>query len=610
MKKIILSIGTFALAGLSFGQQRMVLAESFSQASCGPCAAENPALTTLLNANTAKIVAVKYQVSWPGFDPMYNQNPSEIDARTDYYGITGVPDRVQDGTNVDITQTTINNRYAIASPVNMTISHSISSDFTTADITVTIDAPAIWNPATTVLQLAMVERDINFASAPGSNGETAFHNVMRKMVPNANGTPVVASNFSTAGGTQTFTFTGVALPSYIYKIGEIAFVAWVQNNTTKEVYQAGYSEPLILNDFGIVSALAIPNSLNCDSDLSGANATLKNDGGTVITSATVNYKIDNGTIQTAPFTGNIAIGGTANFNIPTTAISASGAHVLTTYLTDINGSGATTPLGTTTKQFARITANGTTGSFSQNFSSSAFPYANYFVNSETGDNWVRSTTNGGSIKFNNYSYEAGKIGEVTLAPINLSTNTNKAMTFDVAYSQYQTEDDRLEVLVSNDCGATWTSVYEKAGSGLATVPAQTASFVPTSAQWRNESVNLNSFGSSTKLFVKFKATSDWGNNVYVDNINMGGFLGLSEENTIALNVYPNPATSNLTVSFNATGNYTSTITDLQGRTVASQANNASGAENVTFNVSNLSKGSYIVTILTEGKTYTKNVVVQ
>lgn len=611
MKKLILSVGGFALAGLSFGQQRLVLAESFSQASCGPCAAQNPALTTLLNANTSKIVAVKYQVSWPGYDPMYNQNPTEIDARTTYYGISGVPDRVQDGTNLDVTQGTIDSRYAVPSPVNMTISHTISSDFATANITVTIDAPAIWNPSNTVLQLAMVEKDITFDSAPGSNGETAFHNVMRKMLPNASGTPVVASNFTMAGGTQTFTFTNVAIPNYIYKLDQLSFVAWVQNNTTKEVHQAGVSLPVTLNNFGVVSALAIPTAFSCVADLSGSTATLRNDGGTVITTATVNYQIDNGTLQTAPFTGNIALGGTAVFNIPTAAIPTSGSHTLTTYLTNINGSGSTTPIGTLTKQFARITANGATGAFVQNFASAAFPYTNYYVASSTGDNWIRSTANGGSMRFNNYSFSAGKIGETTLAPIDLASNTNKMMTFDVAYAQYQSENDRLEVLVSTDCGTTWTSVYNKAGATLATAPAQTASFVPTLAnQWRNESVDLASYGSATKLFVKFKATSAYGNNVFVDNINMGGSLGIDEANTIGLNVYPNPATNDLKVSFNATGSYTTAITDLQGRTVASQTNNASGTENVIFNVSSLAKGSYIVTISTEGKTYTKNVVVQ
>jgi len=59
------------------------------------------------------------------------------------------------------------------------------------------------------------------------------------MLPSPTGTAVVASNFNAANGTQTFTFSGIAIPTYIYNPNEIGFVAWVQNNTTKEVYQAG-----------------------------------------------------------------------------------------------------------------------------------------------------------------------------------------------------------------------------------------------------------------------------------------------------------------------------------------------------------------------------------
>lgn len=611
MKKALLFVGALLAAGAASAQQRMVLCESFSQASCGPCAAQNPALTALLDANPTKIVAVKYQVSWPGYDPMYNQNSSEIDNRVSYYGINAVPDRVQDGTNMDVTQSGIDSRYAVASPVTMTITHSIDPGFATADVTVTITAPAAWNPSNTVLQLAMVEKDITFATAPGSNGETAFHNVMRKMVPSPSGSPVVASNFSSPGGSQTFTFNDVAIPSYIYDLGELAFVAWVQNNTTKEVHQAGMSQPVVLNDYAVVQSVSVPSNYSCASDLSGAVAVLSNDGGTTITSATVNYQIDGGTVQTAPFSGSIAPGGTTNFNIPTTT-SASGSHTLTTYLTNINGSGSSSPVGTATTTYANISDAGTTGAFTQNFSNSSFPYTNYHVFSATGDNWARVTTNTGSMKFNNYSFAAGKKSDMFIAPVNMTTISSPVMTFDVAYRQYQTENDKLEVFVSSDCGATWTSVYSKQGSTLSTGAAQTAAFTPASASdWRNESVNLSSYSSASKLHIKFAATSAYGNNLYVDNININS-LGVNEEDMIGMEIYPNPASDVVNVKFDAKGgNYNVTITDLAGRTVATQAvENVEGTQTVAVPVSGLAGGNYIVTIKTEGAVSTQKVVIK
>jgi hypothetical protein len=75
MKKALLS-SLIMISGVtaSFGQ-RLVLLEHFTQASCGPCASQNPALNALLDNNTTKVVAIKYQTSWPGTDPMNAANP-------------------------------------------------------------------------------------------------------------------------------------------------------------------------------------------------------------------------------------------------------------------------------------------------------------------------------------------------------------------------------------------------------------------------------------------------------------------------------------------------------------------------------------------------------
>lgn len=613
MKKALLFFGALSAFGVTYSQQRMILAESFSQASCGPCAAQNPAFHALLDANTSKIVAIKYQVSWPGYDPMYNQNPSEIDARVDYYGISGVPDRVMDGTNMDVTQTAIDNRYAVPSPVNMTVTHTVTGGYG-LNVQVGITAPAVWNPANTVVHIALVEHDITFATAPGTNGETQFKNVMRKMITGNNGAAVVASNFASAGGSQTFTFNDVTIPSYIYDMDEISIIAWVQNTATKEVYQAGVSQavPLAnLNNYAIIQSASVPSNYSCATELTGATVVLQNPGDNTITSATVNYQIDNGAVQTAPFTGNIAVGGTANFSIPTTS-SPSGSHVLTAYLSNINGSGFSNAVGTTTTTFANISDPGLTGNFSQNFSNSAFPYANYHLATTTETNWAHVNVNSGCLYFDFYAFVAGKKGDAYIAPVDLTTISNPNMTFDVAYRQYQGENDKLEVFVSSDCGTTWTSVYSKQGATLATGAAQTAGFVPASASdWRNETVSLANYASSSKLHVKFVATSAYGNRLFIDNINIAT-AGLDEADQIGMSIYPNPASEVVNVNFEGKGgNYEVTITDLAGRTISTQSvDNAEGAQNVEISVNDLKAGNYIVTVKTEGAVSTQKVIVQ
>ena len=611
--KILLSLSVSLLVGAAFSQQRMVLTESFSQASCGPCASQNPALEALMAANPTKVVAVKYQVSWPGVDPMNAQNPTDVSARQGtYYNISGVPDRVMDGTNMDVTQAAIDARYAVPSPVNMTVSHVVNSTTNTVNIVVTVTAPAVWNPSNTVMQLAMIERNITFTSAPGSNGETAFHNVMRKMIPSPTGTAVVASNFNAANGTQTFTFSGIAIPTYIYNPNEIGFVAWVQNNTTKEVYQAGYSAPIPLPNSGSIQSITA-TAYSCGTALTDAVAVLKNIGANTITSATVNYKIDNGTVLTAPYSGSLTVGSTANFSIPATTCS-SGGHTLTVYLTNINGNGNTTPQGSFSKSFATISAAGLTGNFSQNFTSTAFPYANYYVTSPQDKNWVRSTANTGSIKYDCYMFANGSIGEVYLAPINLSSITNPSLTFSVAHREYTSAySDVLEVEVSTNCGATWTNIYSKAGSVLSTGAATTAAYTPAAAaDWRVETVNISSVSSASSALFKFKATSNYGNNIYVDNINIIGTASLEALTQTSFNVYPNPASDLVNISFEGENtDYSISLMDIQGRVISSrEIANASGEQVVSFSTENVAKGSYIVTVTSNGATTTKNVVIK
>jgi hypothetical protein len=91
MKKVLLfSLVTIGLLQVSFGQyQRTVLFEEFTQASCGPCASQNPGFNALLDENSDKTLAIKYQVWWPGFDPMYLQNEPDVDSRVGYYSVSG-----------------------------------------------------------------------------------------------------------------------------------------------------------------------------------------------------------------------------------------------------------------------------------------------------------------------------------------------------------------------------------------------------------------------------------------------------------------------------------------------------------------------------------------
>jgi hypothetical protein len=92
----------------------------------------------------------------------------------------------------------------------------------------------------------------------------------------------------------------------------------------------------------------------------------------------------------------------------------------------------------------------------------------------------------------------------------------------------------------------------------------------------------------------------------------GTAVGLMDQEMAAFNVYPNPASDVLNVSFEAgQSDYSVALTDLQGRVVSThEINNASGTQLVSFETSNVAKGSYIVVVSSDKGQITKNVVVK
>lgn len=125
---------------------------------------------------------------------------------------------------------------------------------------------------------------------------------------------------------------------------------------------------------------------------------------------------------------------------------------------------------------------------------------------------------------NNSIITAGTRDEMRTMKLNFGTLTSAQMTFDVAYCKKTspTGSDTLSVLASTDCGATWTQLYIKGGTTLATAPNQNSSFTPSAAQWRTETINLTTYVGQSNVMFSFRNHNRNGNNLYIDNINITG----------------------------------------------------------------------------------------
>ena len=236
--------------------QRLVLHEAFTSSTCSPCVAGNTNLRNIFNANPNKFTCVKYQMSWPGNgDPYYT---AEGGVRRNVYGVNSVPNlQVDGGLNINTAsynQTQFNTAYA--KPAFM----DISGTFSVVGQTVSIHS--IINPITNiysngVLYIAIVENTTH--NNVGGNGETSFDYVMKKMIPDANGTNLgIVSNGVPVTNDFVYTFQGsYRLPANalnpinhliehsVEEFWDLSVVVWIQDKLTKEVYQTAWLTKLV-----------------------------------------------------------------------------------------------------------------------------------------------------------------------------------------------------------------------------------------------------------------------------------------------------------------------------------------------------------------------------
>jgi len=148
-------------------------------------------------------------------------------------------------------------------------------------------------------------------------------------------------------------------------------------------------------------------------------------------------------------------------------------------------------------------------------------------NGTQGNAWVKTSTAGGfgtstnSMMFDNYSWNiVGQKDEVQTSRFDLSNYNSARVTFDVAYQAYTGYADTLAVLLSTDCGATFTRLYAKGGASLSSAGSASASFIPTASQWRKDTINLTPYVGQSSVIIAFQNINGYGNKLYLDNINV------------------------------------------------------------------------------------------
>ncbi len=234
---------------------RKSLIETFSQASCPPCAPFNSSSDPIIQPNilSGAISSVKYHTIWPGVDPMNVYDKPDVAQRVLYYGIGSVPSLLIDGTillgncgaytgsAVCLAQENIDSAIAIPSIFNINIEEAKTSSVFNATVTLTAKTDLPFSSFN--LYAVVMEDTVVYSTEPGTNGETTFYQVARKMLPDSTGQPL---NVMTNNQTIIYTYTYTPNTS-ICNISKLHLVAFVSDDVTRHVYQSENGGHHVLN---------------------------------------------------------------------------------------------------------------------------------------------------------------------------------------------------------------------------------------------------------------------------------------------------------------------------------------------------------------------------
>ncbi len=647
MKKLLLS-GVLMATLSAVGQTpRLSLYEEFTGETCPPCAAANPGLNLLLASptNTPKIVAIKWQVPIPSAPSatwsLYQTNKVEIDWRwtAGGYGynpaINSAPSSKIDGQEAtvfgaasghpaNLNNAVISSAQSNTAAFSITMARAWDATFSSVNVTVNIVATANFTATgNLIFRNVMVEREIHFSVQPGTNGEKDFEDVAIKSFPTLQaGTPMSAT--WTVGQTQTFTMN-CPLPSYTRDKAQVAFVGFIQDDGNQKVAQAvrASASPLA-NDIQAVSA-SVP-ALTCTSS-TVPQITVKNNGTNAITAMTITPYIDGVAGTNFTWSGNLAVGSSTNVTLNSMPVTG-GAHTFSYNVVSVSGTD-NNPNNNSAKAPFVIVGNYQGTPVAEGFAVATFPPTNWAAyNPTSGPTWIRVTSCGGfglsseSTKMDFYNtITNGMVNDLILPPMSFTATAAPSMSFDVAYSQYSANtNDKLEVFVSNNCGANWTSVYNKSGSGLSTTGSVlTSAFTPAAGQWRKEVVALTTFTGN--ILVKFVATSAYGNNLYLDNINLsqkpnapvnGVGIPVVNASDLSMDIFPNPSNGITTLKIDAALQSSAKISMVNalGQLVFSQnIKLEAGSNAIELNGNEFANGVYNVVIDTDNGTAIKKLMI-
>ena len=217
-------------------RKRVVLHEEFTSSTCGPCVGATEHLQELFGNNSSDdFTFVAYQMNWPGSGDIY-YDPTGGGIRKNFYDVGGIPHMNVEGEYyypTSYSQSDFDSKLADSAFLEIQANWNLNGE----EITVNVDLiPSFPYPENHNLYVTVIENKT--VGNVGTNGQTEFHNVEMKMIPNGNGYALPEMQ---SGETISANFTESLSNTNVEEWDDLAVIVWVQNFETTEVLQSSWA---------------------------------------------------------------------------------------------------------------------------------------------------------------------------------------------------------------------------------------------------------------------------------------------------------------------------------------------------------------------------------
>ena len=230
----------FAIDNVWIGERnRMVLLEHFANPAEDDFENTQSIISNILNENPKDVISVQYYTSFPSMNEINEFYAAGPSARSLYYGVTQVPYSILDGGdrkfNYSSTNTLessdINRRMLEDSKFRITIEQEQQGE----NLAVSAKIKAVENITGTKVNVfvALVEKTV-------VGNSNTYKNVLRALLPDAAGT-LIERDWSV--GDSIFVTQSWNIPAGI-DADSITTVVFVQDENSKEIYQAAFADTL------------------------------------------------------------------------------------------------------------------------------------------------------------------------------------------------------------------------------------------------------------------------------------------------------------------------------------------------------------------------------